>query len=202
MSLDDYIKKLAPELQEKVRACGSAEDLLALAKEEGIPLSDAALEAIAGGDDPNLENCVQLTCPKCGSEFQMGMYCENCGEELKWVTLFSGSTYVTCNPPTRSGFHVCKFSDEKLIYEFYTNEITERRYISAKVIDEAYRIIREHHIDEWEQYQNTFDGMMGGDVSVSYLDGDRLVGSSMSHMGFLVQAAYYALMELFRKNIL
>ena len=145
---------------------------------------------------------VGLTCPKCGSEFQMGMYCENCGEELKWVTLFSGSTYVTCNPPTRSGFHVCKFSDEKLIYEFYTNEITERRYISAKVIDEAYRIIREHHIDEWEQYQNTFDGMMGGDVSVSYLDGDRLVGSSMSHMGFLVQAAYYALMELFRKNIL
>ncbi len=145
---------------------------------------------------------VGLTCPKCGSEFQMGMYCENCGEELKWVTLFSGSTYATCNPPTRSGFHVCKFSDEKLIYEFYTNEITERRYISAKVIDEAYRIIREHHIDEWEQYQNTFDGMMGGDVSVSYLDGDRLVGSSMSHMGFLVQAAYYALMELFQKNIL
>lgn len=87
MSLDDYIKKLAPELQEKVRACGSAEDLLALAKEEGIPLSDAALEAIAGGDDPNLENCVQLTCPKCGSHdiseniLHAAFHCNACGYE-------------------------------------------------------------------------------------------------------------------------
>ena len=46
MSLDDYIKKLAPELQEKVRACGSAEELLALYHrgERYIPLARAFLD--------------------------------------------------------------------------------------------------------------------------------------------------------------
>jgi hypothetical protein len=145
---------------------------------------------------------VGLTCPKCGSEFQTGMYCEQCGAELNWEPLFSGSTYSSCNPPVSTGFSVYAFSDEKLIYQYYTNEITERRYISADVIDEAYRIIREYHIDEWEQYQNTYDGIMGGDVSVRYRDGDRLVGTSLSHMGSMVQSAYWALRELFGKNIL
>jgi len=145
---------------------------------------------------------VGLTCPKCGSEFQTGMYCEQCGEELKWVTLFSGSTYSSCNPPVSAGFSVYAFSDEKLIYQYYTNEITERRYISAEVIDEAYQILRKYRIDEWEQHQNAFNGMMGGEVTVRYLDGDRLVGTTLSQMGSVVQAAYRALRELFGKNIL
>ena len=51
MNLEDYIKNLSPELQEKARACGSAEELLALAKEAKVPLPDEALAAIAGGDD-------------------------------------------------------------------------------------------------------------------------------------------------------
>lgn len=68
MSLEDYIKNLPPELQEKVRACGSVEELLALAKEAEVPLPDEALAAIAGGDQPDLENCKkEIKCPKCGS---------------------------------------------------------------------------------------------------------------------------------------
>ena len=40
---------LTPELQEKVKACTTAEEILALAKEEGYELSDAELAEVAGG---------------------------------------------------------------------------------------------------------------------------------------------------------
>lgn len=40
---------LTPEQQEKAKACGSAEELLKFAKEEGLPLSDAELEGVVGG---------------------------------------------------------------------------------------------------------------------------------------------------------
>ena len=41
--------ELTPEMQEKVRACKTAEELLALANDEGYELADEDLEAIAGG---------------------------------------------------------------------------------------------------------------------------------------------------------
>ncbi len=41
---------LAPELQEKVKACKTPEEILALAQEEGYELSDESLEAISGGE--------------------------------------------------------------------------------------------------------------------------------------------------------
>ena len=42
---------LTPEQQEKAQACKTPEDILALAKEEGVELSDEDLTAIAGGVD-------------------------------------------------------------------------------------------------------------------------------------------------------
>lgn len=42
-------KDLTPEQQEKVRACETPEDLMALAKEEGYELADEDLEGISGG---------------------------------------------------------------------------------------------------------------------------------------------------------
>lgn len=45
MEYDD----LTPEQKEKAEACESAEEILALAKDEGYELSDEALEAVAGG---------------------------------------------------------------------------------------------------------------------------------------------------------
>ena len=45
MKLED----LTPELKEKVLACKTPEDLIALAKEQGYELSDEQLEAVAGG---------------------------------------------------------------------------------------------------------------------------------------------------------
>ena len=68
MNLEDYIKDLAPELQEKARACGSVEELIALARESQVPLPDEVLAAIAGGDDAEFGSCIHPECPKCGSE--------------------------------------------------------------------------------------------------------------------------------------
>lgn len=43
------IKDLTPEQIEKAKACTSAEELISLAKAEGLELSDEQLEAVAGG---------------------------------------------------------------------------------------------------------------------------------------------------------
>ena len=40
-----------PELQEKLRACETPEEVFALAKEQGLELSASELEAISGGWD-------------------------------------------------------------------------------------------------------------------------------------------------------
>ena len=40
---------ISPELRERAKACKTTEELLALAKEEGIELSDEELNAVSGG---------------------------------------------------------------------------------------------------------------------------------------------------------
>ena len=59
MNLDN----LSPELREKAKSCTSAEELLALAKSEGIELSDEDLQGIAGGwSDCESRSCARV-CP-------------------------------------------------------------------------------------------------------------------------------------------
>ena len=41
--------ELTPELQEKVRTCKTAGELVALAESEGVELSDDQLEGLSGG---------------------------------------------------------------------------------------------------------------------------------------------------------
>ena len=52
---------LNPELQEKVKACTTPDEILSLATEEGYELSDAELEQISGGDfwDMDWEWCTE-----------------------------------------------------------------------------------------------------------------------------------------------
>ena len=45
------INDLTPEQIEKAKAAKSTDELLALAKEEGVELTDEQLEAVAGGGD-------------------------------------------------------------------------------------------------------------------------------------------------------
>ena len=67
MNLEEIIKRLSPELQEKVRACKSTEELVALGKEHAADLTPEELEAVAGGTGGSPKNCGKDKCPKCGS---------------------------------------------------------------------------------------------------------------------------------------
>lgn len=65
MKFEDF----APELQEKARACTSTDELLELAKAEGVELTDEALDMVSGGSDwycasvcPQNEKCVMVEC--------------------------------------------------------------------------------------------------------------------------------------------
>ena len=89
MNLEDYIKNLPPELQEKARSCKSTEELLSLAGDEAVKLPDEALEAIAGGKG-SPQNCSNPSCPNCGSsnvELE-----REAGEGRPWVR-----RYFKCN---------------------------------------------------------------------------------------------------------
>ena len=59
---EELLKGLSEEQIAKVKACKSLESLLALAKAEGIELTDEQLEAVSGG-------CFSSSgkCGKCGS---------------------------------------------------------------------------------------------------------------------------------------
>ena len=92
MSLEDYIKDLDPEVQEKARACGNIDELVTLAKDAKIPVPDEALAAIAGGEDPDAGSCHHMDCPKCGSKdtvydgndgSYMYWHCNTCGNKWK-----------------------------------------------------------------------------------------------------------------------
>ena len=59
----ELLKGLTEEQIVKVKACKNQDELLALAKKEGIELTDEQLAAVSGG------GCFSSNkCPKCGSE--------------------------------------------------------------------------------------------------------------------------------------
>lgn len=54
---------ISPELREKAMACETPEEILALAKKEGIKLSDAEMEAVSGGGWTCSAQCDNDRCP-------------------------------------------------------------------------------------------------------------------------------------------
>jgi hypothetical protein len=59
---EELLKGLTEEQIEKLKECKNQEEVLKLAKEEGIELTDDQLEAVSGG-------CSGVECcPKCGSK--------------------------------------------------------------------------------------------------------------------------------------
>ena len=85
----DLFKGLSEEQIAKVKACKNNEELLALAKQEDIELTEEQLEAVNGGW------CSETTepCPKCGStsvrkehrgrdtSMRTVFICKKCGHE-------------------------------------------------------------------------------------------------------------------------
>ena len=77
-----------PELQEKLKAVKTPEDILALAKEGGFELTDEQLEQVSGGTDWDiLDPLTKGRCPKCYSNEilltdlngKSALKCTNCG---------------------------------------------------------------------------------------------------------------------------
>ena len=60
---EELLKGLTEEQIAKVKACKSSEEILALAKAEGVTLSEEQLEAVSGG----CGNPWKKKCPRCGS---------------------------------------------------------------------------------------------------------------------------------------
>ena len=61
---EDLLKGLNKEQIEKLKACKSTEEILELAKSEGIELTDEQLECITGG---GCNNPTKTVCPFCQS---------------------------------------------------------------------------------------------------------------------------------------
>ncbi len=91
---EELLKGLTEEQKNKVKECKSSEEILALAKAEGVTLTDEQLEAVSGGA------CIEciIKCPKCGSGNWNDEYkeinhikyrkfkCNDCGHKWKEQT--------------------------------------------------------------------------------------------------------------------
>ena len=66
---EELLKGLTEEQIAKVKACKNSEELLALAKEEGIELTDEQLDAISGGGicghSKEWYEIDNMQCPEC-----------------------------------------------------------------------------------------------------------------------------------------
>ena len=63
---EDLLLGLSKEQIEKVNQCRSSEEILELAKKEGVELTDEQLEAVNGGFcDPDGSSINPIQCPKC-----------------------------------------------------------------------------------------------------------------------------------------
>ena len=89
----ELLKGLTDEQIAKVKACKNQEELLKLAKEEGIELTDEQLEAVSGGICTSTPDFV---CPDCGSKDISHRYNEN--SIANWYT-------CTCKKCGRTWIH-------------------------------------------------------------------------------------------------
>ena len=79
----ELLKGLSDEQIAKARACKSQEELLALAKEEGIELTDEQLASVSGAGF-YCRSTPDFVCPKCNSKDVSSKYNENSINE--WYT--------------------------------------------------------------------------------------------------------------------
>ena len=86
----ELLKGLTEEQIAKVNACNNIEELLTVAKENGIELNDEQLEAVSGGGCSAFDTPVDV-CPKCGhtgtvhgyrTDNTYGYSCSYCGFPL------------------------------------------------------------------------------------------------------------------------
>jgi bacteriocin-like protein len=88
----ELLKGLSEEQIAKVKACKNSSEVLALAKAEGIELTDEQLNAISGGGACSVISDIgdyinPNDCPRCGSNNlkDKGTYyiCQSCGYKIE-----------------------------------------------------------------------------------------------------------------------
>ena len=91
----ELLKGLSEEQIVKIKACKSQEEMLALAKQEGVELNEEQLEAVSGGA------CISkdAVCPKC--------YCNSCSH-VGSEKLSDGST---------KNVYVCAFCGHRFYFD-------------------------------------------------------------------------------------
>ena len=91
---EELLKGLSEEQKKKVAECKSAEDVLALAKAEGVELNEEQLEAVSGGCGGGGRKC-----PKCGSKNFEIVSSQNINHSGNGAILESLNTYqcLDCN---------------------------------------------------------------------------------------------------------
>ena len=89
MSKLDLLHDLTPEQIEKLKSCENKDELLALAKAEGVELTDEQLDAVSGGCGTKVAQ--DEICPQCGStdlvyhDILIGLEftCKTCGHKYR-----------------------------------------------------------------------------------------------------------------------
>ena len=89
MNIDDLKN---PELQNKLSGASSAEELVALAKEGGLALTDDQLEAVSGGSwNDDTYEVYTVDCPNCAHKLEWDLdddrptMCPRCHYVFKWA---------------------------------------------------------------------------------------------------------------------
>ncbi len=99
-NFEKYIREFSPELQEKAKKCQTKEELLALAAENDVELSEETLDMISGGDGCLFHTCHFIVKEKFFSGsvegYPHGLFwikeaCEYC-EDIKYYFQVEGSS--------------------------------------------------------------------------------------------------------------
>lgn len=91
---EELLKGLTDEQIKRIKACKNNEEILKVAKEEGIELNEEQLEAVTGGS--SCFSAGNPSCPKCnfngpqvyvknGNGKDQDVYCRQCGTYIKTV---------------------------------------------------------------------------------------------------------------------
>lgn len=88
---EELLRGLSEEQIAKLKSCKGQEEILKIAKEEGVELTDEQLEAVSGGCGGS-----NIRCPDCGSEDltilateEAKFCCRRCGKIFSKLELFT-----------------------------------------------------------------------------------------------------------------
>ena len=85
----ELLKGLSEEQLARIEACNSQEEILKIAKEEGVELTEEQLEAVSGG------NCfTDFDCPNCGQNIDGN----SCDDHYNYVCPHCGHRFYKPRP--------------------------------------------------------------------------------------------------------